>query len=211
MINTLGLLLAFDGPDGVGKTTQFKLVADSLRAKGHDVYTTHMLGGTPIGEALRETMFSDLPRPALTNLHISLATYYALAADLAARREAGTIILVDRSPLSLIAYQVYGDGVDETLGYAACDESLKALKPDMLIAYSAPLDTLKSRREDRNKDTDYFEQQQLDYHERTVEGYTAAASRYGAITIDATGSIESIHEQTMQLIMPRINGAALVA
>ncbi len=192
----------FDGPDGVGKTTQFDLVTEALRAKGHDVYTTHIFGGTPIGEALRTVMFSSAARPANTNLHISLAIYYALAKELEQKRRQGTIILVDRSPLSLIAYQVYGDGLDETLGYAACDKSLEAFKPDKLIVYSAPLETLQNRRTDRQKATDYFEQQKEAYHTRTTEGYIAAAARYKATTIDASDSIEDVHKKTTQVIAP---------
>src|SRR5206468_3020522 len=135
--------------------------------------TTHQLGGTEIGEALRQVMFSALPRPAITNLHISLAIYFALAQEVAKKRDEGHIILIDRSPLSLVAYQVYGDGLDEKTGYNACDASMKAFDPDTIIVYDAPLQTLQSRRGQRHKDSDYFEQQQIDYHERTTAGYKA--------------------------------------
>jgi len=190
----------FDGPDGVGKTTQFELAAKQLRAEGREVYTTHLLGGTPIGEALRGVLFSEASRPARTNLHVSLAIYYALAEELAGFRKAGTVILVDRSPLSLIAYQVYGDGLDESLGYRACDETLAAFKPDALIVYDAPLAVLSERRTARKKAGDYFEAQQLEYHRRTTEGYAAAARKYDSSTIDATGSIEVVHAKTMKLL-----------
>src|SRR6266550_4119370 len=35
-----GLLVAFEGPDGSGKTTQRKLFKTWLKAEGHDVVTT---------------------------------------------------------------------------------------------------------------------------------------------------------------------------
>jgi len=197
---TSGKLYMFDGPDGVGKTTQFELVAKALRAQGHDVYTTHLLGGTPIGEALRSIMFSNALRPAPTNLHIALAIYHALAEDLEGRRKAGSTVLVDRSPLSLIAYQVYGDGLDPELGAQACREALAAFSPDQVILYSAPFEVLQSRRNLRHKDTDYFEQQQLDYHRRTLEGYQAAAQEYEATVVAAQGSIDTVHAATMQAL-----------
>lgn len=200
MSKARGSLIMFDGPDGVGKTTQFDLAARQLLAAGHDVYSTHLLGGTSIGEALRGVMFSNDSRPPLTNLHLSLAIYYALAEDLAARRAAGTTILVDRSPLSLIAYQVHGDGLDETSGYRACDEALDAFQPDALIVYEAPLKMLSERRSARHKAGDYFEAQQLEYHRRTTEGYGVAARKYGATLVDASGSIEAVHSRTMELL-----------
>ena len=202
MSDAQGLLITFDGPDGVGKTTQFELVAQALRDNGHDVYTSHLLGGSPIGETLRQVMFSDNPRPARTNLHLSLAIYYALFAELDVKRQAGTIVLLDRSPLSLIAYQVYGDGLDETIGYQACSDSLEALRPDMIIVYSAPSSVLQERRKDRSKTTDYFEQQSNDYHARTVEGYIAAVDRYDATIVDADGSIAAVHTRTMDALAP---------
>src|SRR5256885_2121977 len=35
-----GLLIAFEGPDGSGKTTQRKLFKSWLKSEGHDVFTT---------------------------------------------------------------------------------------------------------------------------------------------------------------------------
>src|SRR6478609_9484651 len=121
-MQNIGKVIMFDGPDGVGKTTQFELAAEALEKQGHKVYKTHILGGTDIGEALRSVMFSTAERPAMTNMHLALAIYYALAAEVEQKRTQGYTVLIDRSPLSLIAFQVYGDGLDEKAGYDACDE-----------------------------------------------------------------------------------------
>lgn len=197
-----GKLIMFDGPDGVGKTTQFQLVADELQRRGYQVYTTHLLGGTPIGEELRRIMFSDAPRPATTNLHLSLAIYYALAEAIAAERAKGKVILIDRSPLSLIAYQVYGDQVDRDAGFRACQEALQVFQPDLLLLYQAPLEVLQARRaeQQKHKAGDYFEAQALAYHQRTIEGYRVAAEQFPATVIDANGDIAEIHDRTMQAI-----------
>ena len=192
----------FDGPDGVGKSTQFELAAAALRKGGHQVYTTHLLGGSDIGNALRAIMFSNAERPAITNLHLSLAIYYALLDNLKNHLDNGEIVLIDRSPLSLYAYQVFGDGLDEAIGRQACQEALQAFGPQKVIVYEAPIETLLQRRQTQQaqKASDYFEQQKLDYHRRTTEGYQVATALFQADTIDASRPIEAVHTATMAVI-----------
>src|SRR4051794_4239442 len=91
-----GLVIIFEGIDGVGKTTQLNLVREELEAEGWAVYGTRNLGGTPIGEELRKTLLSSLERPETTNVYISAAIQEALVAAINGQREAGKIILLDR-------------------------------------------------------------------------------------------------------------------
>lgn len=199
-----GMLVMFDGPDGVGKTTQFKLLEAKLQQAGRRVYGTHILGGTPIGEALRMVLFSEAERPPQTNLHVSLAAYYALAAEVTKLRESGVDVLIDRSPLSLIAYQVYGDGLPLEIGKPACDDALSAFRPDAVLLYELPFDQLQARRQQQaaTKPSDYFDQQRAEYHQRTVQGYQEAATLYQVWNIDASGSEAEVHEQTVEAITP---------
>ncbi|MDD3952404.1 MAG: dTMP kinase, partial [Lentisphaeria bacterium] len=48
-----GLLITFEGPDKAGKSTQLKLLAESLRNRGYKVTETREPGGTPLGEEIR--------------------------------------------------------------------------------------------------------------------------------------------------------------
>lgn len=201
---TQGKTIMIDGPDGVGKTTQLKRIVSALEESGRKVYSTRIMGGTPIGEELRKVIFMDHSRPAVTNLYIAEAIYYALADDLTRRRRANPheIILVDRSPLTMIAYQAHGDQADAELCHQACRVTLEALAPDLVIVYQADQSILDQRRSQRNpsENSDYFEQQQDDYFARVAEGYKSAAETYGAQTVDASGSSEDLHQKTMQLI-----------
>lgn len=185
-----------DGPDGIGKTTQIKLLAESLSAEGHKVFHARLLGGTEIGEALRSIVLSDLPRPAETNLHIMLAAYYALAAEVTSKRTEGYTVLIDRSPLSLYAYQVCGDGVDEQTGWGYCDALFAVFVPSAVVLYQATPETLEARRSHE----DYFEKLDTTYHERTVGGYTEAANRYKPAIIDANGTTEEVHARTAEFV-----------
>jgi dTMP kinase len=202
MSDKKGLIIYFDGPDGVGKTTQLKLVADSLRSDEHEVFETRAVGGTPIGELLRTALVSDTDRPPETDLYTALASQYALATDAIKRRNQGQIVLIDRSPLSIIGYQVFGDGLDTKKGHTAAQELLDLFQPDLIIVYTADTEQLNQRRTHRNDhiSVDHFESKPLEYHRRVTEGFAEAAEHFKAEVVDGSAPIELVREATMQLI-----------
>ena len=197
-----GLIIYFDGPDGAGKSTQLKMAAGALRAEGHKVFETRTMGGTIIGEKLREALLAETERPAETDLHIAVATQYALADEVRKRRNQGEIVLLDRSPLSIIGYQVYADGLDKDLGFETVADLLDLFQSDLLIIYTASKETLAVRRLERNRlvGTDYFENKPADYHNKVAKGFADAAVHFGACTIDAEADLEHVHDATMKQI-----------
>ena len=60
-----GWFITFEGPDGCGKTTQVKLLAEHLKAQGLDFVLTREPGGTDIGEQIRDVVHD----PANTAMH----------------------------------------------------------------------------------------------------------------------------------------------
>jgi dTMP kinase len=201
-----GYIIYFDGPDGVGKTVQLNMAAELLKSQGKQVYATRTLGGTTIGEMLREVILSGHDRPVETDFHIALASYHALLGEVTERRERGEIVLIDRSPFSIIGYQVYGDGLDQTAGYQAVGELLDLFQPDMIITYTAEPQTLNERRTQREhaERHNYFEDKPATYHQQVAEGFAYAASHFGGKVIDANGSIKDMHAATMQMIFTLI-------
>lgn len=195
-----GAVVMFDGPDWIGKTTQVNFAAKSLVDQSYKVLTTRVNGGSPIGEALRAVMLGDYERPVMTDLLIHMAQQYALCIELARHRQEGMAILVDRSPMSIIAYQIYGEGLDEATGYKAADEVMTLYQPELLIAYTAPQKIIQERRKTANREEDYFERQSVEYFERVAEGYAVAAKRYGAHVVDASHEAGMVHAETMQPI-----------
>lgn len=194
----------FDGPDGIGKTTQLQLVAVSLEKQGYTVFKTKTHGGTPIGEALREVSLSPLNRSALTDLYISLAMHSELAGIMNEKKQQGSIVLVDRSPLSIVAYQSFGSGLDKEFTFDVVDMDLQFFKPDLLIVYQAPLTVslgrMQARNEESNAKKEFFENKPKDYFRRVAEGYAAAAARFSATTIAADDDVEKVHKRTMRAV-----------
>jgi dTMP kinase len=201
-----GKIIYFDGPDGVGKSTQLKMAAQALRDQVYDVHATRTLGGTHIGEMLRDVMLAEVDRPAATDLYIALACQHALAHDVIERRNEGEIVLIDRSPLSIIGYQVFGDGLNKEDGYRATSELIDLIKPDLIFVYRAPAEELERRRTQRNHAAghDYFEVKPLAYHKKVAKGFEEAAQKFSADIIDARGDVDDIHAATMNIIEPKL-------
>jgi dTMP kinase len=172
-----GKIIVFDGPDGVGKTTQLKLTASWLEGQGYKVYATRASGGTPIGEELRKVSLSDVERPPEVDVYISLAMHTALGMDLATRKVHDAICLVDRSPMAVIAYNTFGSELkDQQMGYDAFDTLMERWSPDLLLMINADQAIIDKRRQARTeKPADYFEKKGAAYHQRVREGYEKAA------------------------------------
>jgi dTMP kinase len=199
-----GLLVLFEGIDGAGKTTQRDLAHQALERAGWNVRSNRYLGGTPIGEALREVTLSPTPRSPLTDFYISVANQVALAEVVDEDRKAEKITLLDRGPLSFAAYHIYGAGVDEKIGWPRIDEGMDQLKPDLVILYDASLDILLERAKQRSGKADYFESKPREYFERVQKGYEEASKRYSVHRVDASQPIEAVHELTMEALRAAI-------
>lgn len=205
-----GVIVYFDGPDGVGKTTQLEMVRASLEKDGHTVYTTHTLGGSTFGDKLRGIFFGDDKRPAESDLYLALSIQHAHANDLFERRERGEIVLVDRSPLSIIAYQVFGEGLDKKKGYDAANELLDLIRPDLLLVYMAPETEMINRRDAANqsKARDHFEKQPQDFHRRVISGYAEAVKHFNSVVIDAQNTPEQVFADTIKQVRSVLGRAA---
>lgn len=205
-----GFIVAIDGPDGVGKTTQVDLLKDYFLSQKEKVHVARQSGGTPIGEELRKVSLSSHPRSAVTDLFISLAMGSALSEDLTTRKNKGEIVIIDRSPLAIIAYNGYGSQLQEMkLAFDACEALFKREQIDLLIFLDAPTEVTYKRRKARNA-KDYFENQNDAFHDRVREGYKAGLEliqnknsgiKTRIAVVDASTDVDSVQK----LIIGAIN------
>src|SRR5579884_2971410 len=103
--------ITFEGPEGGGKSTQCRRLADRLRAECENVLITRQPGGDPLGERLRALLLDPAGIPIAPGAEVLM-----MMADRAQSVEqvirphlaAGGVVLCDRYTDSSVAYQGYG-------------------------------------------------------------------------------------------------------
>src|ERR1700674_4563338 len=109
-----GLFLSLDGLDGTGKSTQCRLLAEWLRARGHAVTECADPGSTAIGDGIRDLLLHrrhEMALPCETLLF--MASRAQLTAEIIRPAlEAGRAVVADRFLLANIVYQGYGGGLE---------------------------------------------------------------------------------------------------
>lgn len=176
------MFITFEGPEGSGKSTQARLLAERLRAAGHVVTLTREPGGTPVGKAIRAIW----DNPALSEI-VPITDLLLICADRAQHvrtlirpaLERGEIVISDRYADSTRAYQGVGSGLDaetvETLLRIATD----GLTPNLTLLLDLPAAEGLRRRQAASQSgdakLDRLDQRDLAYHERVRAGYLALA------------------------------------
>src|ERR1700728_3531819 len=103
-----GLFITFEGPDGSGKSTQARMLAERLRRDGRDVLESVEPGGTPIGHQIRRILL-DPANKDLTATAELLLMFAARAQNveqwILPALAQGAIVVSDRFTAFSIAHQ----------------------------------------------------------------------------------------------------------
>jgi dTMP kinase len=131
-----GRFVAFEGGEGAGKSTQARLLAEALRARGIDVLLTREPGGTPGAEAIRHLLLD--PPGEGWGAEAEALLFAAARADHVARAirpaiEAGRWVICDRFVDSSRAYQGGGGGLSDADVLALHRIGSGGLLPDLTI------------------------------------------------------------------------------
>jgi dTMP kinase len=210
-----GRFLVFDGPDGSGKSTQFRRFGAHAEAAGVSVCEVREPGGTQIGEAIRRLLL-DPANDGLMDMRCEMLLYMASRAQLVAQRirpalQRGELVLADRFISSTLAYQGAAGGIaiDDILavGRAAVGDCW----PDLVVVFdvdqrtaAARLNPLLRQRE-FDSDLDRIEMRGAAYHRTVRQGYLDQAARDPDryLVIDARADEEVVHERLLGQLRER--------
>ena len=172
---TGGCFVVLEGGEGVGKTTQWRRLADWLSAAGHDVVALREPGGTPAGDALRTVLLD--PQSALTPeteaLLFAASRAQLVREVITPALQRGAVVLVDRFLLSTYAYQ----GRGRALALAALREvtafATGVLAPDLTLLLALPLEESMARMHARGS-ADRMEREDDAFHRRVRAAFDDA-------------------------------------
>ncbi len=174
--------LTFEGEEGTGKSTHIRLLAERLRALGHEVVTTREPGGTPLCEAIRGLLQYDscgeAPVPAAETLLFCASRAQLIERVIRPALERGAWVLSDRFYDSTYAYQGYGRGFDLSQLRAIMAFAIGGVRPSLTFLLDADPATEGARLADRfaaGQAADRFEREADDFHARVREGFRRLA------------------------------------
>ncbi|MSO98921.1 MAG: dTMP kinase [Rhodospirillaceae bacterium] len=211
-----GIFITFEGGEGGGKSTQTKLLAAALKAQSHDVLLTREPGGSPGAEEIRGLLLrGDVTRWDGTT---EMLLHYAARRDHMAQTvwlamTAGKVVISDRFADSTMAYQGYGHGIDRSAIASVHRAALGDFQPNLTLIFDLPVEVGLARamsRPDMNKSAaeDRYERMGKEFHERLRQGFLsiAKAEPQRCKVIDATQSIEAIHQNVLTAVLKVLNG-----
>lgn len=201
-----GRLVAFEGIDGCGKSTQARLLARRIGER-HAILTSEP-GSTPLGSSLRRLLLD----PALPQVS-ERAEALLLAADraehvhdvIAPAIAKGLWVICDRYSGSTLAYQGYGRGLDLGELDHLVSFATAGIEADLNILVEVPLQVARKRLEAVGAAADRLEGLDDSFHERVRAGYSQiAASDPRWVVVDGTGPEDEVAEIVTDAIVARL-------
>jgi dTMP kinase len=200
-----GRFIAFEGGEGAGKSTQARLLAEALRARGLTVVVTREPGGTPGAEAIRSLLLA--PPGEGWPAQAEALLFAAARADHVAHliRPAlmrGEWVICDRFVDSSRAYQGGAGGLGDATITALHAFGSDGLRPDRVILLEGDEAALASRIASRGEASDAIEGRSAEYHRAVAAAFRALAEAdpHGFARINALGDKQDIHARILAAI-----------
>lgn len=198
-VSRSGYFISFEGGDGVGKSTQARLLGDWLaELTGREVVRTREPGGTDLGKELRSAVLHGAEMgPRAEALLYAADRAHHVESLIRPALERGAIVVTDRYLDSSVAYQAGGRTLSDTEIERLSLWATDSLLPDVTILLDLDPDAAATRRAGSGREPDRLERAGEEFHRRTREAYLrrAGADPERWVVVDATHSIADIQAQ----------------
>ncbi|WP_377288950.1 dTMP kinase [Rhizobium sp. SG2393] len=212
-----GLFVTFEGGEGAGKSTQLRRLAETLRARGHDVVTTREPGGSPGAEAVRHVVLSGAAQEF--GVRVEAMLFAAARSDhveqlIRPALSRGAVVLCDRFMDSSRVYQGITGNLDPAFVESLERVAINGVVPDCTIIFDLPAaEGLERARTPAAADQssspvsgqlDRFEMEEIDTHEKRREAFLdiAAAEPLRCRVVDAGLPVETLAARVLDIVEP---------
>ena len=207
------LFVAFEGPEGAGKTTQVDRLTAHLAVCGISALRTREPGGTPLGHAVRSLLVSPDGPPLSGKEEALLLAFDRLRHVEEVIRPAlarGEVVVTDRYADSTLAHQGFGSGVPMADLEWLIRYATGGLAPDVTVLLDVDVVVGIERRHAAYQvglgEFNRIDGRELEYHRRVRDGYLTLARRDPAryLVVDASESPDAVEERIWTRLAPLI-------
>lgn len=196
-----GFLIAFEGGEAAGKSTQAKLLAERIGAT-----LTFEPGATDLGSEIRRLALgiagpSVAPRAETLLMAADRAQH--VAEVIRPALEAGTHVVTDRYIGSSLAYQGYGRALGWQEVYELSWFATEGLHADLVLLLDVPAERAAER---KTSPTDRMESEPTEFHRKVANGYQLLSRhpKLGWVAIDGDRPIEEVAESVYAVVQERL-------
>ena len=210
---TRGRFIAIEGGEGAGKSTQARLLAETLGTVGKECVVTREPGGTPGAETIRSVLLD--PPGEGWGARAEALLFAAARSDhveklILPSLERGAWVISDRYLDSSRAYQGGAGGVGDEAILALHAIGSAGLRPNLTVLIEVDPALVVSRLRERDGDSsDAIGGRGQAYHEAVAASFRtfANADPAGFALVDGNGSPEEVHRRVMDAVEPLLRGA----
>ena len=212
-----GKFISLEGGEGAGKTTQIKMLADTLKAAGFDPVITREPGGAPGAEMIRSLLVEggiDRWQPMTEALLHFAARLEHVRETIAPALEEGQWVVSDRFSDSTIAYQGYGHDLGQETMARLHELVLGGFQTDLTLILDIPVEAGLARAGKReagkieageSAGEDRYERMDLNFHRRLRDGFLDIARRNSerCLIVDADQAPDQVHTLIREIVQNR--------
>jgi dTMP kinase len=198
-----GRFIVLEGPDGSGKSTQFRKLSDLCKSQGVKHFEVREPGGTPVGERIRQHIVLAKADEGLEmSVRCEMLLYMASRAELVEKRilpalKRGDLVLADRYVASTLAYQGAAGGLPMSDISAVARIATRNLMPDLYLIFD--IDEIAAAKR-LSPLLDRMEAKGAAFHKKVRQGYLDQAkhdpARYAVV--DATQPPDHVWSQVQR-------------
>ena len=205
------MFITIEGPEGSGKSSVTKKVAELLEKDGEQIVMTREPGGTPIAEQIRNVILDKANTkmdPMTEALLYAASRRQHLVEKVWPLSKQGKIVISDRFIDSSLAYQggARGLGIDRiydlnmtyaTEGYSPDLTLLFDLEPEIGLARIAA---------NASREVNRLDLEKIEFHRQVRQTFLDLAKRFPErfVVIDASKSFDEVVADTYKVVKDRI-------